>query len=226
MSTKITPGPEGGLAVLADLHKATQDVTSVGKDGAIQIKNAPVIEVRTAEAVLNAIGPVFREHHLFVLTETLSVEHETIVQKNANGYERTIYRALVRLAVTVVSARDGSTVTGTVMGEAMNSGDKGTTAAHTVALRTALTHMFTLPTGEPEPDLQVYGAEHMDQSMRPVANAAPMTAAEMLQRAESDSCSAETILAMMNQAKSNQDRELYTKLDEIGSRRFPSRRNQ
>lgn len=225
MHPSITPGTDGGVAVLQGLLAATKKVTYVAKEGSIQIgKSAPII-VRTAESVLNAIGPVFREEGLFVLTEAGEPEHETIIQKNANGYERTTYRTTLRLTVTIVSATDGSTVTSSVIGEAMNSGDKSTSAAHTVAFRIALTQMFSMPTGDPEPETADYSEEGMNQDMRPIHNAQPITKEQMIQRAESDSCSADTILAMMNDARNKGDRDLYQKLDTIGSRRFPNRQN-
>ena len=50
----------------------------------------------------------------------------------------------------------GGRVTATVVAEAMDSGDKATAKAHSVALRTALLQTLMLPTNEPDPDHDVY----------------------------------------------------------------------
>jgi hypothetical protein len=51
---------------------------------------------------------------------------------------------------------EGDTLTGSAPGEAMDSGDKATAKAMSVAFRTFLLQALSLPTNEPDPDAVVY----------------------------------------------------------------------
>ena len=53
---------------------------------------------------------------------------------------------------------DGDAIVGTVAAEAMDSGDKATAKAMSVALRTFLLQVLALPTDEPDPDSFSYEA--------------------------------------------------------------------
>lgn len=54
----------------------------------------------------------------------------------------------------------GDSLTARVFGEAFDSGDKATSKAMSVAFRTALLQVLTLPTDEPDPDSENYDAQH------------------------------------------------------------------
>lgn len=56
----------------------------------------------------------------------------------------------------VFAAEDGTTLAATVAAEALDSGDKATAKAMSVAFRTALLQALCLPTDEPDPDHDIY----------------------------------------------------------------------
>jgi hypothetical protein len=65
--------------------------------------------------------------------------------------------AHVRVIVEYIFiAQDGSTISCTTAGEAMDQGDKATAKAMSVAFRIALLQALALPTSEPDPDASSY----------------------------------------------------------------------
>jgi hypothetical protein len=107
---------------------------------------------RGIDAVVNAVSPALRHYGVVVTPELQSVEYGTVeIGKNRTAMGHV--RVVVKYTFT---AEDGSSLTATVPGEAMDSGDKATAKAMSVAFRTALLQALALPTDEPDPDSQSY----------------------------------------------------------------------
>jgi hypothetical protein len=124
-------------------------VTHVGKDGKNSQQN---YSFRGIDGVLNAVGPALRRHGVIVLPETLAETHETVEV----GAKRTPMKSVtVQVKYTFVGP-EGDQLVATVPGEAMDSGDKATSKAMSVALRTCLIQTLALPTHEPDPDETTY----------------------------------------------------------------------
>lgn len=107
---------------------------------------------RGIDAVVNSVSPALRKHGVIVTPDVESIEYGTVeVGRNRTpmGHVRVVVRYTFR-------AGDGSSVTATVPGEAMDSGDKATAKAMSVAFRTALLQALCLPTDEPDPDSHSY----------------------------------------------------------------------
>jgi hypothetical protein len=107
---------------------------------------------RGIDAVVNAVSPALRRNGIVVTPELKSIEYSTVEigrNRTSMGHVR------VTVAYTFV-CEDGSALTATVPGEAMDSGDKATAKAMSVAFRTALLQALSLPTDEPDPDAQSY----------------------------------------------------------------------
>lgn len=107
---------------------------------------------RGIDAVVNAVSPALRKHGVIVTPDVESIEYGT-VEVGRNRTPMGHVRVVVRYTFT---AGDGSSVTATVPGEAMDSGDKATAKAMSVAFRTALLQALCLPTDEPDPDSHSY----------------------------------------------------------------------
>lgn len=103
---------------------------------------------RGIDAVVNAVGPALRKHGVVVLPNVLEFTHGTVeVGKNRTP----MGHVTVKVAYQFVGP-DGDSLTATVVGEAMDSGDKAVAKAMSVAFRTALLQSLALPTDEPDPD--------------------------------------------------------------------------
>jgi len=124
------------------------EVQSVGKDG---FNKNQKYNFRGIDAVVNAVGPAFRRHGVVPVPVLQSVNYRDV--KSAGGSPQREVTVIVRYEFTGPA---GDTIAVTVPGEAMDSGDKGTAKAMSVAYRIALLQLLCIPTDEPDPDEASY----------------------------------------------------------------------
>lgn len=135
--------------IFAAMSAVMNDVSSVSKDE----RNAGQgFNFRGIDAVVNAVGPALRKHGVIVVPRVQSCDYSTI-----EIGEKRKATAHVRVVVEYIFiAQDGSTISCTTAGEAMDAGDKATAKAMSVAFRIALLQALALPTSEPDPDASSY----------------------------------------------------------------------
>lgn len=138
------------MDIIKALNAIMADVGAVGKD---QKNQAQGFNFRGIDAVTNAVFPALVKHGVVVFPELNSVEYATVEvgkERRVQGFVR------VQVTYTFVAGSDGSKIHATVAAEAMDSGDKATAKAMSVAFRIALLQTLCLPTDEPDPDHDVY----------------------------------------------------------------------
>lgn len=125
------------------------DIGAIAKDSTNQQQG---FKYRSIDAVYNALNPLLAKHGIFTTPEVLEKTRE----------ERTNSKGTV-LAFTTLRVRysfwapDGSSVSCTVEGEGMDSGDKSSNKAMAVAHKYALLQTFCIPTEEQkDPDADVH----------------------------------------------------------------------
>jgi len=118
---------------------------------------------RGIDAVVNAVSPALRAHGIIVTPKVETFDYSTVeIGKNRTPMGH------VRVIVTYTFHHvGGGVITATVPGEAMDSGDKATAKAMSVAFRTALLQALSLPTDEPDPDSHSYERAPAQESMTP-----------------------------------------------------------
>ena len=119
---------------------------------------------RGIDDVLNALSPLLAEHKLCIfprVTNRASVERQT---KSGGA----LFYTTVNAEFDFVSAVDGSKHTAATIGEAMDSGDKSTNKAMSIAYKYAVFLTFCVPIeGTPDSDGEVYeisGAKQLDDN--------------------------------------------------------------
>lgn len=123
---------------------------------------------RGIDAVYNALAPALVKHKLLILprcTERTSCERTS---KNGGA----LFYITVRAEFDFVSTEDGSVHTVTTYGEAMDSGDKATNKAMSIAYKYAAFQAFCIPTEETaiDADSEVHQvAPQQKQSPSPAA---------------------------------------------------------
>ena len=117
---------------------------------------------RGIDAVVNAVGPILREHHVTVRPVVQHVSYDVV--QTTTGKPATACRVIVDY---VFGAPDGSEITATVAAEAWDSGDKAAPKAMSVAFRTALLQTLALPTDEPDPDSHTYERQQVAEKAAP-----------------------------------------------------------
>lgn len=137
------------VQIIVLLSKVMEDVGAVRKAERNQAQN---FNFRGIDAVVNAVSPALRKHGVIVVPEVQSNEYTTVeVGKNRTTMGH------ARVTVTYkFYAPDGSYIPATVSAESMDSGDKATAKAFSVAFRTCLLQTLALPTDETDPDHDVY----------------------------------------------------------------------
>lgn len=105
---------------------------------------------RGVDAVMNALNPVLTANHVFCVPEVLEQHREERQTRNGGNL---IY-SILKMCYTLY-AEDGSSVSATVIGEGMDSADKSSNKAMSVAYKYAMFQIFSIPTEEmADPDAE------------------------------------------------------------------------
>lgn len=134
------------------------DIGAVGKNKKNQQQG---FMFRGIDDVMNALAPALVKNKVFIVPE---VTHEERTERTTPKGGVLFY---TRLHVTYhFYTTDGSCITAKVIGEAMDSGDKATNKAMSIAYKYAAFQVFNIPTEEmQDPDAEVHsvGAEYIDE---------------------------------------------------------------
>lgn len=127
-----------------------QEINAIGKD---QTNTQQRYNFRGIDDVYNAVSPLLKKHRVFITTKVVSSKREVRTtkptQNNPTGTEM-IYTILE--IENTFWAEDGSSVTSTSQGEAMDSGDKGSNKAMSAAQKYSIIQTFAIPTKDGSPD--------------------------------------------------------------------------
>lgn len=133
---------------MAQIHEAI--CAAMGRTGAIgkDKKNQQQgFKYRGVDDVMNALQPVFTEFMIFCTPRVIDVKREERTTKNGGAMTYTV----VTVEYTFYAA-DGSSVSCVVCGEGMDSADKSTSKAMSIAFKYACFQLLCIPTEETAPD--------------------------------------------------------------------------
>lgn len=123
------------------------EVRAVGKDGKYEAGKTRY-NFRGVDGVVNAVGPALRKHRVAVIPTVLDATYQQVEA----GANRTLMRECTVKVRYTVRGPAGDWFVGEVFGEALDSSDKGTAKATSVAYRIFLLQALAIPTDEPDPD--------------------------------------------------------------------------
>lgn len=129
-------------AVMADVRALSKDQRNNSGGG---------FNFRGVDDVMNAVGPAMRTHGVFVIPT--AVDLRTRDAQTTTG--KAAHETMVVVSYTIHGPA-GDTMPGAAAGESLDSGDKATPKAMSVAYRTFLLQALCLPTHETDPDAQTY----------------------------------------------------------------------
>jgi hypothetical protein len=128
------------MNIFESISKVMGDIGAIGKTS----KNTTQgFMFRGIDAVMNAINPALVKYKLFIVPEVLEQTREER-QTTKGG---TLIYSIVKVKYTFY-AEDGTSITATVIGEGMDSGDKATNKAMSIAFKYACFQVFCIPTEE------------------------------------------------------------------------------
>ena len=150
------------------IAQAMKKVGAIGKDS---VNKTQGFKYRGIDAVYNALNPVMSELGLFVCPEI--IDHRREERQNANG---TVLKYSILTIKYTMYAPDGSNVSCVVVGEGMDSGDKASNKAMSVALKYACFQLFMIPTEEMvDPDEETHVVTSKAQTPTTPRQAATVT---------------------------------------------------
>lgn len=137
------------MEIIKRLSAVMEAVGNVSKG---ERNQAQGFNFRGIDAVVNSVSPALRKNGVVVVPRLIHSEYSTVtVGRNATQMGHA--RVQVEYAFY---AEDGSSISAIVAAESMDSGDKATAKAMSVAFRTALLQALCLPTDELDPDHEVF----------------------------------------------------------------------
>lgn len=141
-------------APLMTVHEAMRAVRrDVGAVRKTDTNTQQGYNFRGIDAVVQALAVPLDRHGVIVSPgQVLRFDHGTVEV----GSRRTPMSHVTVLVEYLIVGPAGDTFAVQAPGEAMDSGDKATAKAMSVALRTAMLQAFMLPTDDPDPDSHTY----------------------------------------------------------------------
>lgn len=122
------------------------DIGAVGKNDRNKQQN---FMYRGIDAVMNALQPALIKNKVFIVPKVLEEQREERQSKKGDA----LLYARLKMEYTFF-ADDGSNISATVIGEVMDSGDKATNKAMSVAYKYACFQVFCIPTMLDDPDAE------------------------------------------------------------------------
>ena len=124
--------------IYAAICGVMEDIGSVGKGNYNKTQG---FKYRGIDAVMNALNPAMIKHKVFCTPEVLEQGREERTTAKGSSLIYSVCRMRYRFFTT-----DGSYVDAVVVGEGMDSGDKATNKAMSVAFKYACFQTFCIPT--------------------------------------------------------------------------------
>lgn len=117
---------------------AMADVEPIAKG---RVNKEQRFNFRGIDEVMNELQPILKKHGIFVVPKVVDV----IRQEKPTKSGGMLLYSIVTMEYTMY-AQDGSSITGSTVGEGMDSGDKASNKAMAVALKYFLLQTFCIPT--------------------------------------------------------------------------------
>ncbi|WP_327578834.1 ERF family protein [Streptomyces sp. NBC_00145] len=142
--------------------RVRNDVRAVAKSDK-HIENGKLkYHFRGIEAALNAFGPATLRHGINVMAVDITTSYRDTKSSRGNPMRE----CTVVVTWQILGPKGDSLPLLRSAGESLDSGDKGTAKAQSLALRALLFNTGMIPTGDPEPE-----AQHVERGEAPVRSA-------------------------------------------------------
>lgn len=150
-----------------NIYKAINEVMKeIGAVGKNQKNSQQGFMYRGIDAVMNAINPALTNHGVFVVPEVLEQTREERTTSKGN----LLIYSICKIKFSFF-AEDGSHVEAITIGEGMDSGDKATNKAMSIAFKYACFQVFCIPTEEMvDPDAECHEVKPKKGTQKPMTD--------------------------------------------------------
>ena len=131
------------MQIYQAINNIMQEVPAISKD---KENKQQGFKYRSIEEIMNVLNPILSKNKVMLVPQLLETARTEKTTKNGS----VMYFTTCKIKY-IFYAEDGSYVEAITEGEGMDSGDKSTSKAQTMALKTALSQVFCIPTEE-DPD--------------------------------------------------------------------------
>lgn len=128
----------------AAFSAAMEEVQAVRKEG---FNDSQRYNFRGIDQVVNAVGPIFRKHHIIPMPHNCAAEYRDVLTSTGKPTREVTVSATYRFYGPA-----GDYIEAVVPGESLDSSDKGTAKAMSVAYRIVLLQSLCIPTDDRDPD--------------------------------------------------------------------------
>lgn len=118
------------------------DIDAIGKDQKAGSSSFGY-KFRGIDQVMNYMKPLLAKHGVFVVPEVL----ETTREERVNTKGGNVIYSVIKVKHTYY-AKDGSSISSIVVGEGMDTGDKASNKALSIAMKYSMFQVFCIPTEE------------------------------------------------------------------------------
>jgi hypothetical protein len=137
------------MNIFESINAVMSDIGAVGKTSKNQQQG---FMFRGIDAVMNAINPALVKNKVFIVPEIIDQTRE----ERTNTKGTTLIYSMCKIKYTFY-AEDGTSISATVIGEGMDTGDKATNKAMSIAFKYACFQVFCIPTEEmADPDAECH----------------------------------------------------------------------
>ena len=179
----------GKKNIYESIAAVMKDIGAVGKDS----RNAQQgFMFRGIDAVMNALSPALIKNKVFVVPEILEQTRE---ERQTSKGGNLIY-SVCKIKYTFY-AEDGSSLSATVIGEGMDSGDKATNKAMSIAFKYACFQVFCIPTEEMvDPDAECHDVQPKAPEVDPNAKISAVHVKALVSKCKKEGVSEDKIKAL------------------------------
>lgn len=169
----IATAPKPAPLIYQRISAVMADIEAIKKTREADMGYAGKYLFRGIDDVYNSLHESMSEHKVFTVSDIL----EMTAEEHRTSSNKLLVVRLLKIKYTFYT-EDGSHVSSTVMGEGMDSGDKGCNKAMAVAHKYALLQAFCIPTEEkkdPEADAEEFVADEEEKKTQQKASRRPVS---------------------------------------------------
>lgn len=146
---------EANNDLVARLGKVAAELKMVSKDG---VNSGQKYRFMSIDDVTNTLHPLLAKHQVTVTPQVQDYEVSTLQGRNSTQ------RLVTGVVQFIFHGPKGDKIVASVLAEGADTGDKAASKMMTQAFKKALTQVFTIPTGEPDPDAFAPTVEQLAQT--------------------------------------------------------------
>jgi hypothetical protein len=139
-------------SIYAAFSAAMEEVQAVRKEG---FNDSQRYNFRGIDQVVNVVGPIFRKHKIIPIPHHCAATYRDVMTSTGKPTREVTTSCTYRFYGPA-----GDYLEAIVPGESLDSGDKGTAKAMSVAYRILLLQSLIIPTDDRDPDADSYERAH------------------------------------------------------------------